>query len=448
MSPVKCPNCRLSLPQNWSGANDPNAKCPYCGKPLTGAATSTVAPQAQAPSPAPRPASGAKTILWGAGVGIATPAIPKPGEAPQPAPPSVSAQPAASALGTAATQHRDSFAQAVSPNAAPAAEPVATAGSVDAKATEAPAAPVQPATRPSSQPAATVMFQSSMDSASPPQMPQMIERPDSQAPTPEEEAYEEETARRSDAMSSRSKYKPNKLSSKKGARGKAAKSWSTEDDDSPTNVAGKSASKAPIIAAVAIGALALIGTAVYFLRGHGEAEPAKESTRLPPESARAEKAPADEPAALAAKPITKEEFVPPRPVAPEPKPAPGEKARAEKAAHAEKIERAEKADKVERAEVKPADKPSEADYQKAAEAYERGNAKLFQGNTAEAINEFSLALKLNPKDAASHRGLGLAYAQAGKSAEALKQLKAYLKEAPKANDRAIIEKRIEQLRGQ
>jgi len=92
-------------------------------------------------------------------------------------------------------------------------------------------------------------------------------------------------------------------------------------------------------------------------------------------------------------------------------------------------------------------KPSEADYKRANEAYERGNAKLFQGNSAEAINEFNQALKLNPKDPAIHRGLGLAYAQAGKSADATKHLKLYLKNAPKATDRAIIEKRLDQLRG-
>ncbi|HEY5281731.1 MAG TPA: tetratricopeptide repeat protein, partial [Polyangia bacterium] len=73
--------------------------------------------------------------------------------------------------------------------------------------------------------------------------------------------------------------------------------------------------------------------------------------------------------------------------------------------------------------------------------------KLFQGNTADAIVEFNEAHRLNPKDPAVHRGLGLAYAQSGKSAEAVKQLKLYLKAFPKAPDRTIIEKRIDQLHG-
>ena len=122
----------------------------------------------------------------------------------------------------------------------------------------------------------------------------------------------------------------------------------------------------------------------------------------------------------------------------------------EKPAHAEKSAATEKP-RTEAAAPEPkaaGGKPSEDDYRKANEAYERGNAKLFQGNTAEAIAEFNQALKLNPKDPAIHRGLGLAYAQSGKSAEATKQLKLYLKASPKATDRAIIEKRIDQLHGQ
>jgi regulator of sirC expression with transglutaminase-like and TPR domain len=82
----------------------------------------------------------------------------------------------------------------------------------------------------------------------------------------------------------------------------------------------------------------------------------------------------------------------------------------------------------------------------ADEAYQRGNARLFQGQTADAIKDFEEALDKNPKDPAIQRGLGLAYAQLGNAADAVRHLKAYLKAAPKANDRALVEKRIEQLR--
>jgi hypothetical protein len=85
--------------------------------------------------------------------------------------------------------------------------------------------------------------------------------------------------------------------------------------------------------------------------------------------------------------------------------------------------------------------------QLAAEAYQRGNAKLLNGALPEAIAAFSEAIKLNPKDPQSQRGLGLAYAQSGKAPMAVRHLKLYLKAAPGAPDRALIEKRIAQLSG-
>jgi tetratricopeptide (TPR) repeat protein len=211
-----------------------------------------------------------------------------------------------------------------------------------------------------------------------------------------------------------------------------------------------------MIAAIAVAAAALIGAGVYFLRGKSgptAKEPAKTA-----EPAQAEPAPSEEPAALApkagfeppAKPIPAAKPAVAEKLARPEKPAPAEKpARAEKPAHAEKPAAAEKP-KAEPAAPEPkgaGGKPNEEDFRRANEAYERGNAKLFQGNTAEAIAEFNRALKLNQKDPAIHRGLGLAYAQSGKSAEATKHLKLYLKAAPKATDRAIIEKRIDQLHG-
>jgi hypothetical protein len=83
----------------------------------------------------------------------------------------------------------------------------------------------------------------------------------------------------------------------------------------------------------------------------------------------------------------------------------------------------------------------------AAEAFQRGNAKLLSGALPEAIAAFTEAIKLNPKDAQSQRGLGLAYAQSGNAPLAVRHLKLYLKAAPGAPDHALIEKRIEQLSG-
>jgi tetratricopeptide (TPR) repeat protein len=106
-----------------------------------------------------------------------------------------------------------------------------------------------------------------------------------------------------------------------------------------------------------------------------------------------------------------------------------------------------------KAEKKPAPaaipdgKPATDKTQEAAQAFARGNAKLLNGAPTEAIAAFSEALKLNPKDTQSRRGLGMAYAQAGNAAQAVRHLKLYLKASPSAPDRALIQKRIDQLGG-
>ena len=420
MNPVKCPNCRLSLPQNWTGANDPNAKCPYCGKPLSGPSAATVVPPSPAvANPAPRPAGGAKTIMWGAGAGIAMPTIPKTAPKPQATPPGEPLPAVENAAGPPAQQR--------------AADIGGFAGNVD-----------EPAPRPSQQSSATVMFEKPTEPA--PDLLNRMEAARYESPVPAyaasndvaDEAYEETGPRRatgSGATPTRSKYKSSKSSSKKGMKPKSGQRWSTANDDEDSAGAAQGRpSKAPIIIVAALGLIAIVAAAAYFLRGRTPPEPAPAAT------------PSAEPALPTAKPVAKEEFVPP--VAPAAKEKP---AHVEKAVHAEKADKAARPENAEslHSDDKPAaGKPTEEDFRNANEAYERGNTKLFQGNTAEAIGEFNLALKLNPKDPASHRALGLAYAQSGKSSEALKQLKAYLKEAPKASDRAVIEKRIEQLKGQ
>jgi Flp pilus assembly protein TadD len=93
----------------------------------------------------------------------------------------------------------------------------------------------------------------------------------------------------------------------------------------------------------------------------------------------------------------------------------------------------------------PVAQPATNRTREAAEAYQRGNAKLLNGALPEAIAAFSEALKLNPKDAQSQRGLGMAYAQSGDAAQAVRHFKLYLKASPSAPDRALIEKRIAQL---
>jgi tetratricopeptide (TPR) repeat protein len=95
----------------------------------------------------------------------------------------------------------------------------------------------------------------------------------------------------------------------------------------------------------------------------------------------------------------------------------------------------------------PAAAPAANKSQAAAEAYQRGNAKLLGGALPEAIAAFSEAVRLNPSDAQSQRGLGMAYAQAGNAGQAVRHFKLYLKTSPNAPDRALIQKRIDQLGG-
>jgi hypothetical protein len=191
------------------------------------------------------------------------------------------------------------------------------------------------------------------------------------------------------------------------------------------------------------------------------AEPAKAPAAEPAKAAPApEKAavPAEKPAA--AKPVAA--VVPAAEKAkPEKKPAPEKLAMAEHQAKPAPAPKAAPAPVAEKAKAWNDLAPAKAEKKApeaaasnagnkaklAAEAYQRGNAKLLSGALPEAIAAFSEAIKLNPQDAQSQRGLGLAYAQSGKAPMAVRHLKLYLKTAPAAPDRALIEKRIEQLSG-
>jgi tetratricopeptide (TPR) repeat protein len=89
--------------------------------------------------------------------------------------------------------------------------------------------------------------------------------------------------------------------------------------------------------------------------------------------------------------------------------------------------------------------PSEEEQKQARDAYARGNTQLFQGHADQAIEAFKESLRLDGRNPAVQRGLGLAYGQTGNATQAVSYLKRYLKMSPAATDRALIEKRIEQL---
>jgi hypothetical protein len=507
MTALKCPNCRLSLPQNWAGMNDANAKCPYCGKPLAAgkAASTTQTGTPEPPPPAPpapqqpagRPAGAAKTILWGVGVPI--PGVPiKP--APEPVPsaePRGSTQPIGTSGGVPAQKpyeppakvaaepvNRPAFAQAVEDmsTAATANRTVAglpqgadqnvrpgqDASAVDVDISDSvDSGPSRPG------PAPTVMFNQESHGALAAALPSSA---DSEPPASEPPAEEEPSAEESGPQRTKSKAKGRPVS-KKGQRRPGQQKWGSmggdvEEDAAPASSSSKKGIVIAVVAAVVVIVVIVAALALRSGKKTEETSAQEASKTAEPEQAKAEPSAGEQPSGLAAKPAAQ-----PAKPAEATKPAVAEKpASNEKPAKVEKTvaarpsqpERAERpARPVPEAKAQPdkgkpvassagpaptepkpgANKPTETDYQRANDAYQRGNTKLFKGDTPGAIIDFNLALKLNPRDPAIHRGLGLAYAQAGNSADAAKHLKAYLKEAPRANDRATIEKRIEQLRG-
>ena len=478
MSPAKCPNCRLSLPQNWAGMNDPNSKCPYCGKSLAGKAigatqtgqapSSPTQPEPPPAQPASRPAGGAKTMLWG--VGSPIPGMPGiPGVPPKPVaaapgptfkPPEpaaqtedparpVSAQPN-DGMGNAATMSRNAAETPQPPKSAPASD----GAGLDVNVSEALDGQVgrQPTL---AKAAATVMFQSGMAiDPGPSKVEPAAARFDTNSGNNRSlppSFDDKEPASRPVKSKGNSKPLPKKGQRRSPAPAKWGSAGASDDEEAPQT----SSKKGLVIAIVVAAVVVVAGIAAFALHGRKNSQvpstveapkPAEPATNEDPALA-AKPAPEPAKAAEPEQPTAAE-----KPAAEDPgraeKPAPGKSGQPEKAAHPEKAasEGKPKPETDSPVEAK-GDKPSEIDYQRASDAYQRGNTKLFQGNTADAINDFNQALRLNPKDPAIHRGLGLAYAQSGNSAEAIKHLKAYLKAAPKANDRAMVAKRIRQLHG-
>jgi hypothetical protein len=466
----------LSLPQNWAGSSDPGTRCPYCGKPIASkpGAPGPVAP----PEPAPAPKAAAKTILWGVGVpipgpfGNMPPAAPAPVASPRPAPfAPVQAPAPAPASARRATSDLSPALKPTEPAVPAALDPVA--GSIDVDISEPPE-PARPAAQiPSNKPnlpAPTVMYEppARMDmSLSNLEHLASENDPVTRNAAPEEPAPAADSGPRQTPTRARFKSKPLARKGLKPRPGMA--SGKRADGDEDLDVPKRSSSKAGLIVflVLLVCGAAVIGAVLLRGRGKGENKAqedraaAEKAKPTPPPPAPAEPAPSEEPPAPVPPPAAVAEKPPVQKPAHAEKPAPAEKpAHADKAAHTPKAPTekpvTEKPARADKAKFEPAaagpepkaagGKANEENIQRASEAYQRGNSKLFAGNTTEAIAEFSMALKLNPKDPASHRGLGLAYEKAGKPADAVKQLKLYLKASPKASDRATVEKRIEQLK--
>ncbi|HEY5928290.1 MAG TPA: tetratricopeptide repeat protein [Kofleriaceae bacterium] len=93
-----------------------------------------------------------------------------------------------------------------------------------------------------------------------------------------------------------------------------------------------------------------------------------------------------------------------------------------------------------------AGKDDQAAINKARTSYAAGNTRLFAGDADGAIKNYKQALGYYPGYVAAYRGLGLAYAQKGENANAVRALRTYVGSAPGAKDAPLIRKRIQTLK--
>ena len=85
------------------------------------------------------------------------------------------------------------------------------------------------------------------------------------------------------------------------------------------------------------------------------------------------------------------------------------------------------------------------DERSARDSYERGNQRLLTGDTAGAISAYEEAVRSAPSSPSGYRGLGLAYEKEGKSTEAVRAFRHYLKLAPSSGDRDLVARRLRHL---
>ncbi len=78
--------------------------------------------------------------------------------------------------------------------------------------------------------------------------------------------------------------------------------------------------------------------------------------------------------------------------------------------------------------------------------YKDGLGRFVAGDTAGAITRFQSAVSRDPRYAAAHRGLGMAYERKGDRARASRSFRTYLELAPTAPDAAQIRARLEKLK--
>jgi len=94
------------------------------------------------------------------------------------------------------------------------------------------------------------------------------------------------------------------------------------------------------------------------------------------------------------------------------------------------------------------EKPTKGNFkpEDAKAFYNAGNRFILQGRFKEAVDQFKLALKADPRFADAHRGLGIAYARLGKADMAVRHYEHYLKARPYAQDAAKVQEILKNYR--
>jgi hypothetical protein len=442
VSVARCSKCKGLLPA-WLEAGDPaNAKCPNCGHVNDLAAARTPAPQPQTPPKSPLKSTNQYASLEAQG-GTKSPSLNKTmfmGSGTAKAP----------EVQKAAALAKTMMAPPTPPPQATPQKRTPTLPSLGS--TEILPAPVMPAK-------AAPLTPAPVTTPPPVSVPAPVSLP-ALGPTPE-------FAAETDADISVEIDTPPPVPGSK----ESLPSWAvppgiedlgtTEPDISPVAIMLRARSTK--IAAAAVGLVGLVITVVLLTRGGKPRAPIAVEVRKPPVAPlkieTPEPAPAPAPAPVAAEPArptpppVAARTAPPRPApkaveAPKPRPVAAVPAPEKPPAPERKVVVASAKHVAAATTPEPARRsglPSEEDQRLAREAYARGNAQLFQGHVDQAIAAFKESLKLDGRNPAAQRGLGLAYVQAGNAPQAVVFLKKYLKASPTASDRPMIEKRIEQL---
>ena len=201
------------------------------------------------------------------------------------------------------------------------------------------------------------------------------------------------------------------------------------------------------IIGIAAAAVVVLGILGFFIFGGGEPEMKKEQAAAEKMAMEAEKTAQDKkPGETAPQPKEikpAEKKAEPSPVAKKPIPAAAAVAGSEKEKKKTKTRKKKVASKSKPNREK---KLSSVEKQKLAlEYYKKGNEAFKKGNASDAIKNYNLSRKYNPRSARVYKKLGMAYMKKGHKKQAQKHFKKYLKLQPNAADASRIKALVDSI---